>query len=69
MIGTLEMASDVRTKDHHWSSRVILVDEVAQATEPMTVIPLQVAGFWAHVVILWGSHAAGSNSALGHSQF
>jgi hypothetical protein len=37
VIGTLEMACDVRTDDFPWTSKLILVDEAAQATEPMTI--------------------------------
>jgi hypothetical protein len=33
----LEMACDVRTDDFPWTSKLILVDEAAQATEPMTI--------------------------------
>ena len=55
MIGTLEMACDLQTEDLPWKSKLILVDEAAQATEPMTIIPLQLADADTHVVLL-GDH-------------
>ena len=39
VIGTLEMACDLQTEESPWTSPLILVDEAAQATEPMTIIP------------------------------
>ena len=39
VIGTLEMACDLQTEEFPWTSPLILVDEAAQATEPMTIIP------------------------------
>ena len=54
-IGSLEMASDLRTVDLPWTSKLILVDEAAQATEPMTVIPFQLADADTHVVLV-GDH-------------
>ena len=55
VIGTLELACDIRTKDAHWTSELIVVDEAAQATEPMTLIPLQLAAADAHLVLI-GDH-------------
>ena len=55
VIGTLEMASDLRTKEVPWTSPLILVDEAAQATEPMTIIPFQLADADTHVVLI-GDH-------------
>ena len=55
VIGTLEMACDIRTEGETWTSKLILVDEAAQATEPMTIIPFQLAGPDTHVVLM-GDH-------------
>ena len=55
MIGTLEMACDLRTEEFPWTSPLILVDEAAQATEPMTIIPFQLADADTHVVLI-GDH-------------
>ena len=41
MIGTLEMASETRCNDFDWTTKLILVGEAGQATEPMTIIPFQ----------------------------
>ena len=49
------MACDIRTEDEPWTSKLILVDEAAQATEPMTIIPFQLAGPDTHVVLM-GDH-------------
>ena len=38
-----------------WTSPLILVDEAAQATEPMTVIPFELARGDTHVVLI-GDH-------------
>ena len=51
LVGTVEMASNLRTK----KPTVILVDEAAQSTEPMTVIPLQFADADTHVILM-GDH-------------
>ena len=55
VIGTLEMACEICTEDLPWTSKLILVDEAAQATEPMTLIPLQLANAHTHVVLM-GDH-------------
>ena len=55
VIGTLEMACDLGTKESQWTTPLILVDEAAQATEPMTVIPFQLARGDTHVVLI-GDH-------------
>ena len=55
VIGTLELACDIRTKDAHWTSELIVVDEAAQTTEPMTLIPLQLAAADAHLILI-GDH-------------
>ena len=55
MIGTLEMASGIRTQGSPWTAKLILVDEAAQATELMTMIPLQLANAYTHVVLM-GDH-------------
>ena len=54
-IGTLEMACNLRAKDVSLTSLLILVDEAAQATEPMTIIPFQLADADAHGVLI-GDH-------------
>ena len=51
VIGTLEMASDLQVE----AVQLILVDEAAQATEPMTLIPFKLAGTDTHVVLI-GDH-------------
>jgi len=55
LIGTLEMSCDLQTEDLPWKSKLILVDEAAQATEPMTIIPFQLADADTHVVLV-GDH-------------
>jgi len=55
VIGTLEMACDLQTEDFPWTSQLILVDEAAQATEPMTIIPIQLADPDSHLVLI-GDH-------------
>ena len=55
VIGTLEMSSDLATKDRQRSTPLILVDEAAQATEPMTVMVFQLARGDTHVVLV-GDH-------------
>ena len=49
--GTPEMASDLQVG----AAQLILVDEAAQATEPMTLIPLKLAGTDTHAVLI-GDH-------------
>ena len=51
VIGTLEMASDLQVA----AVQLILVDEAAQATEPMTLIPFKLAGTKTHAVLI-GDH-------------
>jgi len=63
VIGTLEMACDIRTEDEPWTSKLILVDEAAQATEPMTIIPFQLADADTHVVLI-GDHMQLSPTVL-----
>ena len=53
VIGTLEMASDLQVEAV--PCQLILVDEAAQATEPMTLIPIKLAGTDTHVVLI-GDH-------------
>ena len=55
IIGTLELAGEIRTEKWPWTSPVIVVDEAAQATEPMTLIPLQLAAPNAHFILI-GDH-------------
>ena len=55
VIGTLEMTCDFQTEAVPWTSKLILVDEAAQATEPMTLIPFKLAGADTHVVLI-GDH-------------
>jgi superfamily I DNA and/or RNA helicase len=52
VIGTLEMASDLQVEA---AVQLILVDEAAQATEPMTLIPVKLAGTETHAVLI-GDH-------------
>ena len=49
------MACDIRTKDAPWTNKLILVDEAAQGTEPMTLIPFHLADADTHVVLV-GDH-------------
>ena len=55
VLGTLEMSSDLATKHREWTTPLILVDEAAQATEPMTVMLFQLARGDTHVVLI-GDH-------------
>ena len=55
VIGTLEMACDLQIEELPWTSKLILVDEAAQATELMTLIPFTLAGAATHVVLI-GDH-------------
>ena len=53
-IGTLEMAHDI--KQHcAWATPIVVIDEAAQATEPMALIPLMMARYSAHIVLI-GDH-------------
>ena len=45
VIGTLEMACDIRTAGRPWSNQLIVVNEAAQSSEPMTLIPIHLH-FW-----------------------
>ena len=49
------MACDLHTQAVPWTSKLILVDETGQATEPMSIMPFQVADADAHVVLM-GDH-------------
>ena len=51
VIGTLEMAWEIRTAEAFRTSELIMVDEAAQTTEPMTLIPLQLAAADAHLIL------------------
>ena len=55
VLGTLEMSSDLATQHRQWTTPLILVDEAAQATEPMTVMLFQLARGDTHVVLI-GDH-------------
>ena len=55
VIGTLEMAADLCNEQCPWTTPLILVDEAGQATEPMTVIPFQLARRDTRVVLI-GDH-------------
>ena len=49
------MAWEIRTAEAFWTSELIVVDEAAQTTEPMTLIPLQLAAADAHLILI-GDH-------------
>ena len=55
MTGTLETASEARCNDFDWSTKLVLVDEAGQATEPMTLMPFQLADADTHIAII-GDH-------------
>jgi len=55
VIGTLELAGEIQTQKRPWTSQVIVVDEAGQTTEPMTLIPLQLAATDAHLILI-GDH-------------
>ena len=55
MIGTLEMACETRSNENAWTTKLILVDEAGQATEPMTIIPFLLANADTHIVLI-GDH-------------
>ena len=63
VLGTLEMACDLRNEEFPLNSPLILVDEAAQATEPMTIIPIQLAHAGTHVVFI-GEHMQLAPSVL-----
>ena len=45
----------IRTAEAFWTSELIVVDEAAQTTKPMTLIPLQLAAADAHLILI-GDH-------------
>ena len=45
----------IRTAEAFWTSELIVVDEAAQTTKPMTLIPLQLAAADAHLIRI-GDH-------------
>ena len=49
------MACEARSDDLPWTTKLILVDEAGQATEPMTIIPFQFADAETHIVLI-GDH-------------
>ena len=55
MIGTLEMACETQSKANRWTTKLIVVDEAGQATEPMTIIPFLLASADTHIVLI-GDH-------------
>ena len=63
MIGTVEMVADLLSGQQRRSTRLILVDEAGQATEPTTLIPFQVANAHSHVVLV-GDHMQLAPTAL-----
>ena len=55
LIGTLEMSCDLQTEELPWKCKLLVVDEAAQASEPMTIVPFQLTDARSHVVLL-GDH-------------
>ena len=55
MIGTLDMACDTRSDEFPLTTKLMLVDEAGQATEPMTIIPFMLANAHTHIVLI-GDH-------------
>ena len=52
MIGTLDQVRNTRSAEHLWTTKLIVVDEANQATEPETIMPFQLADDDTHIVLI-----------------
>ena len=52
IIRTLDQVRNTRSAEHLWTTKLIVVDEANQATEPETIMPFQLADDDTHIVLI-----------------